>query len=79
MYNDLIDAIIKIGNNPDFVKKIEPSLFSHQNIGSWMVIRILTALELLANEDGLSENPGVGIQEIDISDTRAIPGNPECV
>jgi len=45
MNDDLIEAIVKIGNHPDLIKLTEPNLLFPQVLKPWMVKRVLAAQE----------------------------------
>ena len=46
----LIEGITQIANNKQVIEKLEPDVFSHQEIKEWMVKRVLYAF-LLINEE----------------------------
>lgn len=46
----IIEAIIKIGNCPAFIKLCEPNVAEPMVLRAWMVKRVLTALVLLQQE-----------------------------
>ncbi len=50
MMDALIKGITQIANNKELIEKLEPNVFSHQEIKGWMVKRILMAYQLLENE-----------------------------
>jgi len=45
MNEDLIEAIIKIGNHPDLIKLTEPNVCFHWELKTWMVKRVIAAQE----------------------------------
>lgn len=47
----LIEAILKIGNHPQFMKMIEPQVMQPLQLQRWMVTRTLVALGLLGWEN----------------------------
>ena len=50
MTEELLEAITKIANNEKLVNHLEPNLFWHQEIQSWMTKRILYAYLLFEKE-----------------------------
>ena len=50
MIEELIEALVKVGNHNRVIKECEPNIFCPQELKSWMVRRTLYALELLENE-----------------------------
>ena len=46
----LTEAILKIGNHPDFRKLVEPHIAEPQELKAWMVRRTLVALSVLREE-----------------------------
>jgi len=72
----LIEAIVKIGNHPDLMKRLEPNLMWHRKLEPWMVLRILVVLELLANEDRISEDTGGSVSASSVHCEGTIHGDP---
>jgi len=56
MSESKIDTIIRIGNDLDFMKQIEPGLMWHQHLERWMVKRVLIALERMENDNGTNRS-----------------------
>ena len=50
----LIDAILTIANDKKMVKILEPQVMQPLQLERWMVVRVLTAWELL--KEGLNHN-----------------------
>ncbi len=50
MDDALIEAIIKIGNNPKFIQSVEPNIMQPLQLSEWMVKRTMKAVELLYDE-----------------------------
>lgn len=73
---NLADALVVIGNHEAVAKLCEPNIMLPLKLEGWMVIRTLKALELF---EDVSKNRRGGIQEITISDERAIHGNTKCI
>jgi hypothetical protein len=46
----IMEAIITISNDENFIKRIEPNVARHLNIERWMVNRVAKALMLLSVE-----------------------------
>ena len=42
----LVDAIVQLGNDPDFTIQLESNLMWHMQLESWMVRRVLAVMEL---------------------------------
>ena len=50
MIDDLIEAIVKIGNHKRIIKECEPNIMQPLELKSWMVKRTLYAWGLLEDE-----------------------------
>ena len=50
MTNEIISAIVKIGNHDTVKKKCEPQVMQPLELKGWMVIRVLYAWRLLGDE-----------------------------
>ncbi len=71
MLNDVvIEAIVKIGNQPNFVKMVEPDIFCPLELQKWMVRRTLMVLELF--EDELHKDTRSPISETSIPSEGAV-------
>ena len=52
----LVDSIVELGNDPDFIKQLEPNLMWHMQLESWMVRRVLAVMEL--NKQSCAKSTG---------------------
>ena len=53
--DDLLDAIVTIGNSTRVSEHCEPNLMQHLKLESWMVLRSLVAWQLLCDENDIQE------------------------
>ena len=70
--NEIIDALVTIGNAKKVIELCEPNIFCPMELKSWMVIRTLKALELLEDEWKLYQATRGTIQETPLPDEGAI-------
>ena len=50
MNEDIIKALVTIGNAKKVIKICEPNIMEHMELKSWMIKRTLKSLELFENE-----------------------------
>ncbi len=50
MSEDIVEAITKIGNCSRVVRECEPNVVEPFELKPWMVLRVITAVELFRNE-----------------------------
>ncbi len=58
--DDLIDAIVTIGNSKRVNEHCEPNLMQHLKLENWMVVRSLVAWELFCDEREHNRQGGYG-------------------
>jgi len=63
----MIEALLKIANNKEFMKYCEPNVMQPLHLKKWMIVRVLKAQELF-NEWEIQQDAGEGLQETSIPD-----------
>ena len=77
MIDELVEAIVKIGNHKRIIKECEPNIFCPMELKGWMVKRTLYAWRIL--EDEIYKDTRGAISETPVSSEGSIHSNSECL